>query len=59
MNCFHVISSLSSTYETVRKLQFWDVMNGVTRRAWSGNDNAQYVFILFRADSEMDGGAGE
>lgn len=38
-----VLDGEESTSERVRKLQFWDVMNGVTRRAWSGNENAQWI----------------
>lgn len=37
---------LDGTEDAARRadaMLFWDVMNGVTRRAWAGNDNAQYT----------------
>eukprot|EP01126_Amoeba_proteus_P035254 TRINITY_DN3546_c0_g1_i21.p1 TRINITY_DN3546_c0_g1~~TRINITY_DN3546_c0_g1_i21.p1 ORF type:complete len:635 (+),score=116.16 TRINITY_DN3546_c0_g1_i21:150-1907(+) len=38
-----VLDGEDSTAEKLQDLLFWDVMNGVTRRAWSGNENAQWV----------------
>lgn len=27
--------------ENIRQMLYWDVINGVSRRSWSGNKNAQ------------------
>lgn len=31
----------SKVDENIRQMLFWDVLNGVSRRSWSGNRNAR------------------
>jgi len=38
-----VLDGRDSTKERIRRLTRWDVLHGVTRRAWSGNDNANWT----------------
>jgi len=38
-----VLDGKDSTHERIRRLLRWDVLHGVTRRAWSGNDNANWA----------------
>lgn len=35
--------TFTSTAQKIDDLLFWDVLNGITRRAWAGNDNATWA----------------
>ena len=43
MICFpvQVLDGSDDATDRARRVLNWDVSNGVARRAWSGNDNAQ------------------
>jgi urocanate hydratase len=38
--------------ENIRQMLFWDVLNGVSRRSWSGNSNARQT--IQRAMAQED-----
>eukprot|EP01127_Copromyxa_protea_P023170 TRINITY_DN860_c0_g2_i1.p1 TRINITY_DN860_c0_g2~~TRINITY_DN860_c0_g2_i1.p1 ORF type:complete len:303 (+),score=78.42 TRINITY_DN860_c0_g2_i1:987-1895(+) len=38
-----VLDGEDSTTQKLDDLLFWDVLNGITRRAWAGNDNASWA----------------
>lgn len=36
----------------IRQMLYWDVINGVSRRCWSGNDNARQTIEQAMKDDE-------
>ena len=38
--------------ENIRQMLYWDVINGVSRRSWSGNRNARQTVARAMAASE-------
>lgn len=42
----------SKVDENIRQMLFWDVLNGVSRRSWSGNRNARQT--IERAMAQED-----
>jgi urocanate hydratase len=38
-----VLDGSTSAQTRATRMLFWDVVNGLTRRAWSGNENALYT----------------
>jgi len=39
--------------ENIRQMLYWDVMNGVSRRSWSGNSNARQTVQRAMASEPM------
>ena len=42
----------SKVDENIQQMLFWDVLNGVTRRSWSGNRNARQTIERAMAQEE-------
>lgn len=47
-----LLDGSEKTDENIQQMLFWDVLNGVSRRSWGGNQNARQT--IERAMNEND-----